>query len=523
MSSEIDYELESIQTSLDAGQEFAFGEWQAAFEKARNQWRIDRARRLLYIYKSHDLDEKSLGSLRYFEATLFVNLGEWKKAQKSLEQSIAIRRKLGNQKEELIALNSLANLLRRNADTLDSAVDIFQIALQSGYAVGPSRVILLNGMGLSLYEKGDLEQAQIYFHEVLDLARQTDNQEMHASALHNLGSIAWTRGKLLEARELLNQAQEIQHANKDLHGEAETLNSLGLVEEGLGNWEDSVKLYKAALENMQNLGDFYGQSQVLVNLGNIYSLQNNIEMAILFHGQAFEIARELGNLKLQGQSLTALGDDYRIKGELDKAEGHLRHAIEIKTRYGETRSLKHSWQSLGATYHQQKRALEAQSAYEKALQIARSQNDRRMAASTLLNLSTLFTAQEKFQDAIPLLSEAKKIALAEEYNDCLAWIYEQEGDLELFNHEPNAAKILESFSLSLWHACQFNNYELSKLIQRLGRFWIAHAEDGEGQVSLWFCDSIIKLWQDMDEVDKSPFVVQEFSELRNRINSIINE
>jgi len=185
--------------------------------------------------------------------------------------------------------------------------------------------------------------------------------------------------------------------------------------------------------------------------------------------------------------------------------------------------LKHSWQSLGATYHQQKRTLEAQSAYEKALQIARSQNDRLMAASTLLNLSTLFTAQEKFQDAIPLLNEAKKIALAEEYNDCLAWIYEQEGDLELFNHEPNAAKILESFSLSLWHACQFNNYELSKLIQRLGRFWIAHAEDGEGQVSLWFCDSIIKLWQDMDEVDKSPFVVQEFSELRNRINSIINE
>ena len=520
MPPEVDYEIEAIQAEFDAGYEDALDEWQTAFEKARKQWRMDRARRLLHIFKTHDLDEKSLGRLRYSEATLLVNLGEWKKAQKAFEQSIAIRRKLGEQKEELTAVNSLANLLRRNAETLESAIDVFQTALQYTSAVGPSRVILLNGLGLSLYEKGELEQAQSYFREVLELARQTDEPELRASALHNLGSIAWTRGKLHEAQKLLEEAQEIQQTIQDVHGEAETLNSLGLVEEGLGGWDDAVEIYRNALEKMQTLADFYGQSQVLVNLGNIYSLQNEFGLAVSCHEQAYEIARELGNPRLQGQALTALGDSYRIAGDLEKAEKYILRAIEIKTKSGEARSVKHNWQSLGAVYHQQKRASEAHSAYEKALQIARVQNDRRVEAFTLLNISASFTAQEKLQQAIPLLSNAKEIALAEEYNDCLAWIYEQEGDIELLSEEPNAAKILESFSLSLWHACKFNEYELRKLVQRLSRFWLAHAEDGQSQTSLWFCDSIIQLWRDMDRLNECPLVVEEFSKLKTKIYDI---
>lgn len=523
MSSTVDYEIESIQSALDTGQDDAMTEWQTAFESARDQWKTGRARRLLHILKTRSLDEKLLGDLKYFEATLLVHLGEWKKAQKAFEQSIAIRRKLGDEKGELIALNSLANLLRRSADNLESAMHAFQTAVQSNSAVGASRVILLSGMGLLLYEKGELDQAQSYFNEVFDFARQTNNQELTASALHNMGSILWTRGKLHEARKLIGDAIGIQRTIQDLHGEAESLNSLGLIEEGLGNWDQAIEYYRNALEQMQMVGDFFGQSQVLVNLGNTYLLQNKIEMAIPCHEQAYEIAKELGNSHLQGQSLTALGDGYRIQGDFEKAEIYLHRAIEIKTLAGETRSLKHNWQSLGATYHQQKRAPEAQSAYEKALQIARNQNDRRMMAFTLLNLSILLTAQEKFQNASPLLNEAREIALAEEYNDCLAWIYVQEGDLELFNPEPNSAKFLKSFALALFHACSFNEYELKKLIARLGRFWIAHAQDGEGRVSLWFCESIIQLWKNMDGAKECPSIVREFASLKVKIKSMINE
>jgi tetratricopeptide (TPR) repeat protein len=460
--------------------------------------------------------------LKYYEALLFINLGKWEKAQKAFRESIVIRQKLGDQQGELTSLAGLANLLRRSANTIEEAQAAFQSALESTLAIGSSRVILLNGMGLLLYEKGDLDQSESCFREVRDLARQTSNQELTASALHNLGSIAWTRGRMTEAHGLLEQAMDIQRAIHDTHGEAETLNSLGLAEEGLGNWDDALRIYTDALEKLQETGDFYGQAQILINLGNTHLLKGAIQTATACHQQAYEIAKELGSLQLQGNSLTALGDDYRIDEDFANAERRLQLALDIKTRYREARSLKHTWQILGATYHSQRKASEARAAYEKALHIARGQNDRRMEIYLLVNISTLLVAQERFEDALPLLEDAKQIALEEEYNDCLAWIYEQEGDIELlFKQEVSGTKVLQSFSLALWHASRFNEYELKKLIERLGKFWIAHAEDGEVQASLWFCDSMIQLWRDSMGADESgTIVIQEFSRLKEKIKHV---
>ena len=165
--------------------------------------------------------------------------------------------------------------------------------------------------------------------------------------------------------------------------------------------------------------------------------------------------------------------------------------------------------------------MEAESAYKKGLQIARAQHDRRMEAFILLSLSRLFTAQEKFREANTFLRTAKEIATTEGYNDCLGWIYEEEGDIELLSEEPNASSILESFSVSLWHMCMFNEYELSKLIERLGRFWLAHAEDGQSATSLWFCESIIQLWKTMDQGNECRLVLEAFSSLRTRIMTML--
>jgi tetratricopeptide (TPR) repeat protein len=522
MLSEIDFELEAIRIGFEAGQANALDKWQTAFEEARRRWQNDRARQLLQILKTGQTSDAILRIVKYYEATLLVNHGEWTKARKAFEQSIALCRKIGDSRGELRAINGLANLLRRSADHLDSAVEAFDTALQSNFPES-SKVILLNGKGLLLYEKGDLDQAQACFEEVLELATRTGDQELIASEFHNLGSIAWTRGRLQEARELLQKARDIQQVSQNLHGEAETLNSLGLVEEGLGHWGQAIETYQLALVKMEQVGDFYGQSQVLVNLGNVYSLRHEIDRALSYLEQAYEIAKELGNPRLQGQSLTALGDAYQINGELEKAIEVLRQAVEIKTKSGESRSLKHNWLSLGATYHQLKQPQRAQSAYEQALEIARSQNDRRMMTFIMVNQSALSTAQEKFQEAISSLTEAKVLALEGEYHDCLAWVYEQEGDLELLGQEPNTAHILEAYSLALWHACHFNEYELENLIHRLGRFWIAHAEDGEGQVALWFCDSIIQLWQNSAEVEMCSAVVEEFTRLREKIAGIIDQ
>ena len=514
---DIDYQMEAIQTRLDAGLDGALAEWQNLFEQARDQWQIERARRLLRLLKSQNIAPRILGLLKYHEATLLVNLGEWKQARKAFEQALAIRKESNDPQRELVVLNSLANLLRRNAETLDEAIDIFQAALNTPQAAGKSKVVILNGLGLSLYEKGDLEQAQAYFQEVLELSVQTQDQKLRASALHNLGSIAWTRGRLNDAHQLLEDARTIQTTIQDSHGESETLNSLGLVSEGLGEWENALNFYQQALKIMERLADFYGQAQVLVNLGNIYSLKGEAQSALACLEQARAIAGELGNPRLQGQALGALGDAYRMAGEFQNSEEFLLKAVELKTRSGEMRSLKHTWLSLGAVYQGQRQPDKARNAYKNALKIARLHADHRVEVAVLLNMGMIAAAENEQEKASSLFEQARDLGLEFGYHNSLAMIFEQIGDLELLRDEPAAAKILESFVLALWHANQFNEYELHQLIKRLENFWIANAQDGQTDVSIWFCESIIQLWKDAYPNEEHSLVIEEFGRLRKKL------
>lgn len=510
----IDYKIEVIQAQLEANADSALVEWQDVFEQARDEWQIDRARQLLRLLKSQSQLPNYVGILKFYEGTLLVNLGEWQQAQRAFEQALVIRRNNNDAQGELIVLNSLANLLRRSANTPDQAIDAFMSALALPNAVDANRIVLLNGLALSLYEKGELEQAQTYFQEVLEHASQIQNQELRASALHNLGNITWTHGLLIKAQEFLEEAQKIQQAIGDGHGEAETLNSLGLIAEGVGQWETALGFYLAALKKMEGVADFYGQAQVLANLGNLCSLKKETKPALEFLAQAWEIARELGDLRLQGQALTALGNAYRTAGDYANAESHLLRAVELKTKSGDLRSLKYTFLSLGATYQVEKQPDKALFAYQSALENARRQQDHRIETAALLNMGILAFLQNRIDEAANLLEQSKEIGLEYGYHSLLSAIFEQSGDLEFSRNEPSAAKILESYALALWHANAFNEQELGELIDRLQKFWIAHAEDGYVNQSIWFCESIVQLWKDAYPSEAHALVIERFDRLR---------
>lgn len=255
----------------------------------------------------------------------------------------------------------------------------------------------------------------------------------------------------------------------------------------------------------------------MVNLGNLAWLSEELDVSLALHLQALSIAQDLGDAKLEGQVLTGLGDTYRAQGNYPEAEQALQSAIQRKKSAGDQRSLKHTYLSLGALYQNQKRQVEAQQVYEQALSDARKQQDQRIETVTLINLSTLMLPQMRIEDSYRYLDAAEKIAIERDYRDCLAWIAEQRGDLELFKEEPNAEHLLQWFYEALAYSGDFNRLQFLKTLNNLLQFWQAHAEDGGTSESIWFCNSIMSLWEETKLSDNYPEVIDAFSQLRRSL------
>jgi tetratricopeptide (TPR) repeat protein len=459
---EVDYELEYLDSLFEAEDVAAIQRWQAIFEYTLENWQADRTRQMLRQIKTRSLSPQQESLVRHLEGMFFVRMGDWENARKIYARALAIRRSLGDRYGELIVLNSLANLYRRGGQPLSEALQLYQQAEQLARELQAedSRIEILLGMGITYFTLGNFEQAVDCLNQVLSFAQKVPNPALEASARHNLGSIAWTQGQLEEAQKHFQNALALEKEQQDWHGEAETWNSLGLSEEAWGDWEEAKLLYQQSLEIFQRAGDLYGQVQVLVNLGNLAWLSEEFDSSLALHQQALAIAQDLGDAKLEGQVLTGLGDTFRAKGKFAEAEQALQDAIYRKKSAGDERSLKHTYLSLGALYQNAKRPEEAQKAYEQALEYARQQKDQRIEAVTLINLSTLMLPQMRLEEAYRYLDAAEAIASERDFRDCLAWIADQRGDLELFREEPNAKHLLQYFFEALAYAGDFNKLQL---------------------------------------------------------------
>ncbi len=517
----VDYHLEWLQTLFSEAGSKAYPKWQEAFDHAVKNWQFDQAQLLLRLVKSHPLDQPALGNVRFAEGVMWEKWGDWETARGLFEQALDIKRSLSDLRGQQMILNALANLDRRRNRPLKEVILLYENALQIAKDLQDeaAQVGVLNGLGLAYYVQGQHEEARQHFQKVLAYAQRNNQNGLAVTSLHNLGSIAWTQGKLEEAEKFFTQAMQLQQSQGDRHGEAETLNSLGLIQEAWGDWQLAKSLYTQALSAMQTTGDVYGQVQTLVNLGNVAWLLQDHDAALSFYQQGQAIVADLGDVKLEAQILSGLGDTYRSMGKYVDAEHSLLQAIDLKKQSGDLRSLKHTFMGLGALYHNLHRPQEAQKYYEHTLESARSQGDTRIESLTLYNLAALQMAQQQFSGCEHYLNQAMKIATQHDYRDCLAQVYEQFGDLELMKPEPDSAKILEHYGQALAYASDFNQLLLERILNHLLAFWVANAEDGDVEGSIWFCDSMIELWNQSGLAKQNPLVTEAFQNLKIKLVS----
>ena len=82
---------------------------------------------------------------------------------------------------------------------------------------------------------------------------------------------------------------------------------------------------------------------------------------------------------------------------------------------------------------------------------------------------------------------------------------------------PDALRLVQFYAEACVHAANFNQRMLAEMVDYLVALWVAHAEDGYAEQAIWFCDSIIVLWQEVGHATQYPSLVRTFESLKARL------
>jgi len=255
-------------------------------------------------------------------------LGE---ALQHLQQSLDIRREVGDRAGEAATLNNISQIYRawgRYDDALQHLQQSLDIRREVGDRAGEATT--LNNISQIYDARGQYDDALQHLQQSLDIRREVGDRAGEATTLNNIASIYHAWGRYDDALQHLQQSLDIQREVGDRAGEATTLNNISQIYRAWGRYNDALQHLQQSLKIQREVGDRAGEAATLNNISQIYRAWGRYDDALQHLKQSLEITREVGDRA--GEALTSwnLGLEYERQEEWDDAIQHLHRALELE-------------------------------------------------------------------------------------------------------------------------------------------------------------------------------------------------
>jgi len=320
----------------------------------------------------------SLAKLLNSLGSIVMSLGEYERAQKFLEESLSLRREMGEKHGIAYSLNSLGHVA---------------------------------------YYRGYYEQAQKLYEESLSLRREMEDKSGIANSLNNLGNVAYYLGNSEQAQKLFEESLSLRREMEDKSGIAFSLNGLGSVAYHQGNYEQAQKLYEECLALSREIGEKRGIVFSLNNLGNVASKQGNYEQAQKFFEESLTLSREIGDKHGIAYSLNSLGHVAYYRGYYEQAQKLYEESLSLRREMGNKSGIADSLNSLGNLAYNQENYEQAKKFCEESLTLRREMGNKSGIADSLNSLGNLAHNQGNYEQAQKFYEESLILRLETVYKD----------------------------------------------------------------------------------------------------------
>jgi predicted ATPase/class 3 adenylate cyclase len=215
-------------------------------------------------------------------------------------------------------LNSAGVFANSQAD-YTRAIELWERALALGRTVGDAREILrsLTNLAGAYVQLGDVDRATKLLVEALAMC--SDQKQMRASILGNLGYVKYVQGDSSSGRALWETCLQLNREIGDTNNILIALNNLTWSRLSEGNADEAEELVEEALALSMQLGTSTAGCQVLENMAWIAEIRGQDERAVSLNKEALKMARHSGGPRQYLSILRGLGALALKKRQLERA------------------------------------------------------------------------------------------------------------------------------------------------------------------------------------------------------------
>lgn len=222
--------------------------------------------------------------------------GDFVAAEALHQETLAIRRELGDEAAAAGSLNNLGLAARSRGD-LAGAGRLFAAAREINRRSGNGawEATNLNNLGVIAHRQGDEAAARALHEESLALFWGIGNEWGIAMVLADLGHLALDRGDLAAARDYLEDSRVRRAASRDRRGTAASDVGLGRVALAAGDDAEAESRFAAALTTLRELDHRAGIAGALQGFAALAAARRQPERALRLAGAAARQAELAGS------------------------------------------------------------------------------------------------------------------------------------------------------------------------------------------------------------------------------------
>jgi predicted ATPase len=194
------------------------------------------------------------------------------------------------------ALRVIGSLALHQTD-YSGARALFEESLTIRRELGNSADLLspLSSLGAVAMQQGHYATAEAYFEEALTIQQAIDDPVGVAESLNSLANLAHERGDLARARELYQRALVLQQAGGVHYREDVVLHNLGVVAQEQGERQEARQHFQDSVAIKRVLGDTPGLSLSLAKLGEVVSSLGDRTTAHHLLSESLALERDVGD------------------------------------------------------------------------------------------------------------------------------------------------------------------------------------------------------------------------------------
>jgi tetratricopeptide (TPR) repeat protein/tRNA A-37 threonylcarbamoyl transferase component Bud32 len=308
-------------------------------------------------------------------------------ALRNYQESLAIKKNIGDKRGEAVSLNQIADILDRQGKP-DQALASYKQALALAREIGDQADIgiFLIDMGSFYHDHAKPTEALANFTEALQIERQLGDQDRQALCLHNIGAIKMDQGAYQDSLTWLQQAYDLRQKLNVPADLADSLHDLAEVNMKLGQTDAALNDYLKAIDIDRRNNDPHGIAMESNGMAKIFAAQGRYGAALSAMKDAVTAIRQSKEISsLTVEVVGGSGDLLAQVGRSQEGQASREQALHIAQQVGNdwAAALATNWIGDAAFYQGDNAAAREQ--YDRALALASKTQDKEIILLSKVN------------------------------------------------------------------------------------------------------------------------------------------